>query len=215
MRAAVGHVMVGKQVFWVGLDDRRMENVTVQFAAGGLEAQGVQLGSDPVPYRANYRLKTGADWGTKELEVSIVAEGWSRWLTLHRSSSGQWDGEWSMEGQALLASPGGDLKTMSDAVDCDLGRSPITNTPPIRRFGLHVGAGSADIVAAWVAIPSLQIRVAKQTYAHDALTTTGATIAYSARPGGYQGLLNVDTDGLITTYPGLARRLLSSEHEVK
>ena len=54
-------------------------------------------------------------------------------------------------------------KALKGCTDIDLGCSPSTNTLPIRRLRLAVGA-SSTIQAAWVLFPQLEVVKAAQTY---------------------------------------------------
>jgi len=81
-----------------------------------------------------------------------------RTLTLARDAKG---------GLTVDGTPVPALKGCSDV---DLGCSPSTNTLPIRR--LHLGIGAAHTIqAAWVHFPDLTVQKAAQTYARlDELT---------------------------------------------
>jgi hypothetical protein len=52
---------------------------------------------------------------------------------------------------------------LAGALDVDFGWTPATNTLPIRRLGLAVGA-SSTITAAWVRFPELDVVASEQTY---------------------------------------------------
>src|SRR6478752_2249969 len=58
---------------------------------------------------------------------------------------------------------GAPARALSGCSDVDLGCSPSTNTLPIRRLRLAIGA-SHSIKAAWIRFPELQIVKAEQTY---------------------------------------------------
>jgi hypothetical protein len=82
--------------------------------------------------------------------------------------------------------------------DVDLGCSPSTNTLPIRR--LHIGIGAAHTIqAAWVHFPDLTVQKVAQTYARlDELT-------YRYASGQFEAELTVDEDGLVTGYAAWRR----------
>lgn len=52
------------------------------------------------------------------------------------------------------------------AVDCDLGRSPLTNVMPVRRHRLHEAPGAVDFLMAWVSVPDLGVHRSRQRYEH-------------------------------------------------
>ncbi len=66
---------------------------------------------------------------------------------LKSSSPTTWSSAVESEGQADLPQIE-DLPDVSDAIDCDVGRSPLTNTLPVRRLGLLEG-GEAELAMAW------------------------------------------------------------------
>src|SRR3954452_23335550 len=67
-------------VMWRGLDGWRAEVASVELCADGLTAIGTQLGSDPLPYRLDYRLDASARHVTRSIEIVAVGQGWRREL---------------------------------------------------------------------------------------------------------------------------------------
>jgi len=192
-------------LMWAGTDEWRAETVHVQWALGGFAATGVQLGIGPVPYRVDYVLETTTDWMTRTLKVTARGDAWHRSLRLGRGSSGRWTCRAESAGQVDLPPPGGDLTALADAVDCDLGLSPLTNTMPILRHRLHQQAGVAECTIAWVSVPDLTVRASTQRYEHLAATPTGAVVRFTS--GDFTADMVVDTDGFVVDYPQLARRI--------
>jgi uncharacterized protein len=82
----------------------------------------------------------------------------------------------------------------------DLGFSPLTNTLPLLRDGLHRGGGPRDYVMALVDVPSLEISMSKQRY-----EPIGPD-AVRFRSGDFEAVLELDDDGFVRRYPGLAER---------
>ena len=79
---------------------------------------------------------------------------------------------------------------------------PSTNTLPIRRLRLAVGA-SKTIQAAWLRFPDLEVVKAAQTYTRlDELT-------YRYASGTFQADLAVDDEGLVTAYGPWRRTALA------
>jgi hypothetical protein len=108
----------------------------------------------------------------------------------------QADGRWYRDGELLVLGP--------DCLDLDLALSPATNTLPIRRLDLDVGA-VADITTAWVRIPELTVARSEQRYEriseHVYRFTTDDFIAD----------LEVDDFGIVTHYPAGWRALSITE----
>jgi hypothetical protein len=172
----------------------------------GVRASGWALGAGgrpAVPYQCGYSLRCDPAWRTTGLEVRTQGGGWSRTVKLERESGG-WRVRASETGRLDTSQPGADLpETFRTALDVDLGRSPLTNTLPIRRLGL-LGAApgtSREVTVAWVEVPTLAVIADTQVY-----TVLGdGRIGF--RSGNFTAELEVDEDGYVSSYPGLARRI--------
>jgi uncharacterized protein len=198
--------MAGMTVLvWAGTDAWRAESAEVHQVGDGFTARGVQLGVDPLPYRVDHRLETTGGWLTRTLEVSATGDGWRRTLLLTSDLEGAWTCEATAHGDVDLPGPGGQAATLTGALDCDLGLSPLTNTMPVLRHRLHRGGGAAELLVAWVSVPDLQVHASRQRYQHARTTASGAVIRFTS--GDFTADVVVDGDGFVVDYPGLAERL--------
>jgi hypothetical protein len=169
------------------LDDRR-----------GLHARGTAIAGDA--YLCRYELTTDETWATTRFEVSTEGAGWSRSVRLVRGGNG-WRVTASEQGTLRRSDLPGieDPHRLAQAFDVDLAASPLTNTLPIRRLRLTEGR-PATILAAWVLLPSLAVVPSEQTY-----TLLGpGRVRYES--GSFHADIDVDPDGYVTHYPGLATR---------
>ncbi|WP_091673377.1 putative glycolipid-binding domain-containing protein [Micromonospora auratinigra] len=201
-----------KSLFWTRTDTAGSEHAVLDDRQG-FAAQGVALAVDPIPYTCRYRLAVGADGVTSRLEVETEGAGWSRSVRLERAGDG-WRVRTGEEGDldaALRAVghppaglPGTDEpERLAEALDVDLGGSPLFNTLPVRRIGLtRAPADQARQVAvAWVLVPGLAVVPAEQVY-----TSLGpGRIRFAS--GNFTADLDVDPDGFVVRYPGLAERV--------
>jgi uncharacterized protein len=96
-------------------------------------------------------------------------------------------------GPAVRVEPG-------DADFVDLGFSPLTNTLPILRDGLQRGGGPRDYVMALVDVPSLDVSTSEQRYEPIGPNTV------RFRSGRFEAVLELDDDGFVRRYPGLAEQ---------
>lgn len=172
-----------------------------------LSAKGTAIGANPVPYRLECELETAEGFVTTRLWVRTEGKGWSRELDLRRQSSGDWVWEAGSEGDADLPWLGGSRRDVEGALDCDLGLSPLTNSMPILRHGLHEGGGPIDFVMAWVSVPDLGIHRSLQRYTFLRHEPGASIVRYESRGGDFMSDLRVDNDGLVIDYPKLARRI--------
>ena len=193
--------------------DWHVEFARVELAPDGLRATGVQLGAVPLPYRLDYALDaTGPGFVTRSLRVKAAGEGWERRLRLERADDGAWTITAEAAGEVDLPGPGRSSDIFGEALDCDLGLSPLTNAMPVHRHGLHRETGQADFSMAWVAVPALSVRLSRQRYTHLRCGPDGASVRFEEVDGDavvFSSDLKYGADGLIEVYPRLARRVLS------
>jgi uncharacterized protein len=110
-----------------------------------------------------------------------------RGVLLERSD----DGVWTANGEALPHVEG--------ALDCDLALSPLTNHMPAARLGEE----PVDHVMAWVDVPSLDVHRSEQRYE----PLGEQRVRYVALDGDFTAELELDQDGFVLHYPGLAERV--------
>jgi hypothetical protein len=158
------------------------EHCTLAVRSGGLSLIGTVLGSeDGVPIRIEYRVLADGAGLTSAVHVRDLRGFDQRTLTVERSTKGVW----TVDGVPARALKG--------CMDIDLGCSPSTNTLPIRRLRLGVGA-SSTIQAAWVRFPALEVVKSAQTY------TRLDEFTYRYDSGDFSSELTVDEDGLVASY---------------
>lgn len=180
--------MTTRRVTWRRTDETLAdEHCTLAVRDSGLSLIGTVLGAeDVVPVRTEYRVLADGAGFTTAVHLRDLRGFEQRTLTVERSSKGIW---------TINAAPAPALK---GCTDIDLGCSPSTNTLPIRRSHLAVGA-STTIKAAWVRFPALEVVKAAQTYTRlDAST-------YRYASGDFSAELTVDDDGLVVQYAGWQR----------
>jgi hypothetical protein len=130
---------------------------------------------------------SGSDLGAEGTQIGVTYE--LRYLL----ENGALDLE-VVDGPSARIEPG-------DADFVDLGFSPLTNTLPILRDGLHRGSAPRDYVMALVDVPSLAVEMSSQRY------EPMAPSVVRFRSGDFEAVLELDEDGFVLRYPGLAERL--------
>lgn len=175
--------MTTRRVAWRRSDEIRAdEHCTLALRDSGLSLVGTVLGAiDGVPFRVEYRVLADGAGVTTAAHVRELRGFEQRTLALTRSAKGGW----TVDGTAV--------RDLRGCTDVDLGFSPATNTLPIRRLRLAVGA-SHTIQAAWVRFPELEVRKAAQTY------TRLDEFTYRYASGTFEAELTVDDVGLVTEY---------------
>jgi uncharacterized protein len=164
---------------WAGTDSERFELAFVELDAERLTARGTQVGVDPTPYRLEYVLETAPGFASERLQASVETARGSRTLDLRR-------------GRGLLD---------GDVLDLDLASSPLFNSLPVLRRGLHRGGSALELTAAFVDVPELEVSRSEQRY----VPLEGGVVRF--RSGSFSAELTFDEDGFVIEYPGLARRV--------
>lgn len=174
--------MSGMTYTWRGIESPSIERLGLTRDEGVKARSTVEDGDE----RYEYEVVLTSGWVFQTLQARSH-EG--RQLDLRRGD----DGAWHADGERRP-----DLK---DAVDIDLAFSPFTNTLPIRRLGLAIGAAT-EIVTAYVDAPSLQVLPDPQRY-----TRIGVDqYLYESLDSDFARQITVDTDGFVIDYPGLFSR---------
>jgi hypothetical protein len=191
---------------WAKDDPFGTELAEITLGDGALTARSFAIGSDPEPYRLDLELTTGEGYVTSRLVLDSAGAGWSRHLVLERSAAGVWSCTTVAHGGSHLGAPGGDMAVLAEALDCDVGLSPLTNTMPVLRHRLHERDGTVDFVMAWVAVPGLQVTASRQRY-HFVARDGDRRVVHFSDPT-FEADIDFDQNGIVADYPGIARRVV-------
>lgn len=175
---------------WQEWEGGGTQHLVLNAGRDGLSVDAVAISSDPHPFAVQYRIAIGTDWLTRRVEVALV--GRKDELVLEADGAGHW----TMNGRPVPALDG--------ALEPDLSVSPFTNTLPVKRLRLAKGA-SAEIRTAYVYAPTLEVFPDPQRYT---CLEEGRLYLYESLDSDFRREVAFDEHGLVTTYPGLFRRLL-------
>lgn len=156
-----------------------------------------------MPYRLDYTLETTSGFVTAHMHVTAQGQGWKRSLELRRSPTGVWTADADADGQVELAAAGGDLSALTNAFDCDLGLSPLTNSMPVLRHGLFSAGRSMEFVRAWISVPDLGVRISGQRYTFVRAEGDDYIVRYEALDSDFSADITFDQEGLVADYPGI------------
>ena len=175
--------MTTRRVAWRRSDEVETdEHCTLTVRDSGLSLVGTVLGAEAgAPVRIEYRVLADGTGMTTAAHVRDLRGFETRTMVLERDAKGNW----SVDGAVM--------KALKGCTDVDLGCSPSTNTLPIRRLRLAVGA-TKKIQAAWLQFPGFTIVKAAQTY------TRLDEFTYRYASGTFDAELTVDDDGLVAAY---------------
>jgi uncharacterized protein len=175
---------------------RHRDNASLECAVLSQLATGYEIAGEIVtaherePLRVAYRLRCGPDWRSRALTVEQ-----RRGLTAStlRLSVGV-GGRWRVNGERADG--------LAGCTDVDLALSPSTNALPINRLRLAVGE-KAEITAAWVLFPGLEVVPARQTYERRA----DRLYRYANPDSGFRADVEVDELGLPIRYQDIWERI--------
>ena len=176
-------------VGWTALQWPGTEHVVVSADADGYRAEGQLIMAEDGLATVRYSLACGPGWRFRAVTVSVTSAARAKTLTLARDG----DGAWLADGR-----PRPDL---GGCDDIDINCTPLTNTLPIRRLDWSAGEAH-DIDVAYVSVPELEVRKARQRY-----TALGGGTAFRYESGSFLADLTVDADGFVVDYPGIWRRV--------
>ena len=175
--------MTTRRVAWRRSDDVEAdEHCTLSIRDSGLSLVGTILGAEGgVPFRAEYQVHADRSGFTTAAHLRDLRGFTTRTLVIERDAKGRWSVN------------GGEVRSLKGCSDVDLGCSPSTNTLPIRRLRLAVGA-SQTLKVALVNVPELTVEKVSQTY------TRIDEVTWRFAGGDVATELTVDDDGLVTSY---------------
>ncbi|MFW8594375.1 putative glycolipid-binding domain-containing protein [Cribrihabitans neustonicus] len=179
---------------WCDWQRQGLEHCVLTGTAEGLTLDGVVAGCDPALFGAYYWVRTDAQFHTREVRLCFTGG-----RCLHLASDGR--GQWQDVTRAAA------IPALEGCIDVDIGITPATNTLPVRRLGLAVGA-SAEILAAFVPPPETGAGEAAPRMTRQRYTRLDETrYRYEGLESGFTAEIEVDAAGMVLDYPGVFRRL--------
>ncbi len=181
---------------WQAEDGAGLEGVRLLLGhGGGFRALSRMVRAD---FTASYRLVVRDDGVVERLSVTAATAERERHLTMNRTDDGYW---------LLDTGNGGSRAEFGGAQDVDLEFSPLFNTLPIRRLGLHREAGDHTLPMLFVHLPDLRVELVQQRYRTVSPLGGDGTAAVGFAWDDFATELVVDGDAIVQHYPGLARLL--------
>jgi hypothetical protein len=176
---------------WQDWDGNGLEHLVLQDRGNGFTAESSVIGeADGERFAVQYTVVCDRDWRTALFEVNVVGSGRSVLFT------GDGAGNWQDGARRL--------PELNGAIDVDITATPFTNTLPIRRLGLEAGQ-SAEIVVAYIDVPSLTVTADRQRYT---CLEPMRRYGFESQDGDFVREIEVDEHGLVVFYPGLFKRVL-------
>jgi uncharacterized protein len=181
---------------WQADDGHGFEGARLHHGAGlGFRALGRLVRADPEgEYTASYRIVVREDGTIERVSITSATGERERHLTINRTEDGYW---------LLDTGSGGTRAEYRGAVDVDLAGCVLFNALPIRRLGLQREAGDHTIPMVYVTMPDLEVSLVEQHYS---TVSAGDPAVVEFRAGDFSAELQVDAEGVVLAYPGIATR---------
>jgi hypothetical protein len=184
-----------RDMIWVPWSGPGLEHLRLAQRDDEIVADGLIIGvSDGAPFRARYVIRCDARWRVREIRVDLSSDS-GREIALRADGAGFW-----------TTASGEPVPSLDGCIDVDISATPFTNTLAIRRLGLEPGETS-DLTVAYVAIPEMRVWPEKQRYTCLAAHAQGGLYRFESLDGDFTAELPVDSDGLVSDYPELFRKV--------
>jgi hypothetical protein len=148
------------------------------------------------PFRLAYRLGWDESWLLREAELVVATDRITRSLSLRTDGQGHWR---HRDGQTIV--------DLDGCLDVDIWPTPFTNSFPILREPMEIGE-RRQFRMAWIHGPDLTFQAQPQAYTRLA---DRLYLFENLDGSGFRAELPLDKEGIVLDYPGLFRRVGSSE----
>lgn len=145
-------------------------------------------------WAVTFRVELDQGWRTRVVHLAVVGDAGEGTLVLEADGEGNW------------LRDGTPFPELEGCLDIDIAATPFTNTFVIRRLGLSVGE-TADIRAAWVGVPHLEVEALEQTYVRLDPLDGHDRYEYRASGAAEGWIIEVDQDAVAMDYEEFARRI--------
>jgi hypothetical protein len=181
--------MMKSVVVWQRIDIAGLEYAELE--SGPLRLEGdVLLLENGEPSAVGYRVECDGESKTVRAGIRLKHQGARRECLLERSPGDHW----TLDGIPM--------PHLQGVADVDLSITPSTNTPPIRRLGLAVGQ-RAEVTAAWVRFPALDVVPLRQSYCRVGVRS----YRYEAPELHFATEIECDDEGIVLRYGDLWKRV--------
>ncbi len=184
-----------RDIMWAPWNEPGLEHLHLFRKEEEIVADSVIIGiADHTLFRLWYEIVCAADWRVKELSL-ILLSGDGKSIKLRTDRHGHW-----------FRVAGDPISSLDGCIDVDISTTPFTNTLPIRRLALSPGQ-SVELLVAYFMIPDMELKPVRQRYTCLESNIHGGLYKYESLESGFSAELQVDSDGLVTDYSGLFKRV--------
>lgn len=182
-----------REIWWQSIDAVGLEHLRFESTDRGAVAEGTVFGGTlDDPFDLRYRVECDALWRVRSARVSLASAPGGE-----LSFDGDGDGRWT-DGR------GAAFPEFDGCFEIDISATPFTNTLPIRRIDLAIGA-SAEISVIYLLIPEMTARRSRQLYTR--LGNKSYRFEEKGVFNGFTAEISIDEDGFVVDYPQLFKKI--------
>lgn len=160
----------------------------VESTNGNVIASHIKGDFEAKKYWVDYTIHTNKNWETINAKIAVKINDDTLGWQLKKQYR-----KWLLNDKPL--------KHFDNAIDVDISLTPFTNTLPIQR--LHLQQGESRVIEVmYFDILNKAIKLVKQIYTR----ISAHEYKYENSDKDFQALLQVNTQGLVESYPGLFER---------
>ena len=188
-----------RNIMWIPWSEPGLEHLHLLQQGGKILVDSIIVGvSNRMPFRLHYQITCDSHWKVKELGLALLS-GLRKTIKIQADGQGHW-----------FTHTGDPVPSLEGCIDVDISATPFTNTLPIRRLALSPGQ-SAELLVAYASIPEMELKPERQRYTCLEWNTDGGLYKYEGLESGFSTVLPVDSEGLVTDYPDLFKRVWQSD----
>lgn len=182
---------VERRIFWRRLDGPGLDQATMRIGADGGGASGASVAVvDGEGFAVRWHVVWDTAWRTRAVRVERLDVVPSL-LDLAVDEAGVW-----------RDAGGREVPALEGCLDVDIACTPFTNTLPLRRLGLGIGA-SATIRVGYIALPGMAASCSVQRYILEAPDL----VTFEVPDTGFRSRLRLDDQKLVLHYDALFERV--------
>lgn len=186
-------MLTTKAVMWQRIDSVSLEPLTLTEYDEGVHLDSVVIGMENnTPFRLHYYIGCDANYRVKRVYIQLDSDR-QKPLQLFSDGEGHW-----FDGQNTP------LPQLDGCIDIDITATPFTNTLPVRRLDWQKGQ-KRTLNMVYFYIPEMKFERDEQEYTCLEQTSKGSVFQF-AQPD-FTARITFDSNGLVTDYPELFRRL--------
>ncbi|RYY53129.1 MAG: hypothetical protein EOO09_19070 [Chitinophagaceae bacterium] len=184
-------------IIWNGRENDSREHCLINSNDSGIKVDSVIIGKNESGiYRVEYALLLDQHWKT----ISLTASSLHNNIVQHLEYTSDGQGNWTDKGQVV--------ERLQGCIDIDLPLTPFTNSLPVNRLNLAVGAES-DVRVVYVDLLSQKISPLTQKYKR----ISADEYLYQNVPNDFEAVIKTDHEGFVLDYPELFWQSASSRLE--